>query len=49
MNQEEFNDGTLKLAIELLNHTSKNGHTFNTYDKFLEHLKKWTIYYVSPY
>lgn len=49
MDQEEFNDGTLRKAIELLNHRTETGKSFSSYEKFLEHLRKWTIFYVSPY
>lgn len=49
LDQHDFNENTLKVAIELLNHRTETGKEFSSYDKFLEHLRKWTIFYVSPY
>ena len=49
MNQETFNESTLKLTMELLSHRTETGRTFDSLDALMKHLRKWTTFYLNPY
>lgn len=49
MEKQTFNESTLKLAIDLLNHKSEKGQSFSSYEKYIQNLRNWMIFYLSPY
>ena len=49
INQQSFNENTLKLAIELISHRSSKGQSFKNYEELISNLERWTIFYLSPY